>query len=162
MVGWRMVLPVSGESRCLLYLLAEAFQDACVCVFVQPDFPLNSFILLTALSIKWEHKFSNKFPFATWLFTFSVPICSKVQRRVSERTYILQDSCGHLQQTSRDDIITDNDDVTSKIDEGSHVVALHPSYYYRWVYFHFYFTQLKLAFSYRNNFLLFFFHSVYT
>ena len=44
---------------------------------------------------------------------------------------MLQDSCGDLQQTSRDDIITDNDDISAKIDEGSPVIALHPNYYFR-------------------------------
>lgn len=45
---------------------------------------------------------------------------------------MLQDSCGDLQQTSRDDIITDNDDITSKIEEQSAVIALHPNYYCRY------------------------------
>lgn len=55
----------------------------------------------------------------------------QVKRRVSERTYILSDSCGQIQQTSRDDIIADTDDVHAQIEEDSYVIARHPDYYYR-------------------------------
>lgn len=62
----------------------------------------------------------------SWLFAIM-----QVSHRISERTYMLKDSCGHLQQTSRDDIIADNDDLHAKIEEGTHVIARHPNYYYR-------------------------------
>ena len=52
---------------------------------------------------------------------------------MSDRTYMLKDSCGDLQQTSRDDIITDADDDAVRISDGAYVIARHPNYYYRFV-----------------------------
>ena len=46
---------------------------------------------------------------------------------------MLKDSCGDLQQTSRDDIITDADDDAVRISDGAYVIARHPNYYYRFV-----------------------------